>query len=368
MAIAQAKAIRQLKELLQEQQEPFILEIYLVERGYMGLGDSSVSPQKPSSCNVDKSRKGLQQHSSLLRAVFKQFISIKHRLRLYTSYHRDKKPDATGQIISSNQKDAGLDSFSSTNSTTVFCSSSDSDAEETSASSGKDHLSSPANIPVSSKLCNTVQQEVATEYSTEDRWITMENNERVLTPVTDIDNMPSHNYVFTTSKGEKALKNCFTLPKEVTEDSILSASLWKILFHSILEKPICSGVTEMQELVHFKSKMVLQKTKQLLFDCVKEIVMTQRRNEVQQQHEYLGSQDMGKLIGDKINSWVKQSGGESNLPMLLELDMVVSTPEWTGGYNTHRMDIALEIGDAILEDVKNETVMDVLVFMSSVRC
>lgn len=153
--------------------------------------------------------------------------------------------------------------------------------------------------------------------------------------------------------------------KKVTEDSILSASLWKILFQSAREKP---AIPEIQELVHsnisgsnLKSKKVLQQTRQLLFDCVREIVETQQRKKRQQQQkrEYLAREDFGKLIEEKIGCWGKKYGEELNLAVLLELDFRNSAEAWIS-YKPYRRRIGCEIGDAILEELMNQIVIDMV--------
>ncbi|KAF2324234.1 hypothetical protein GH714_010965 [Hevea brasiliensis] len=136
-------------------------------------------------------------------------------------------------------------------------------------------------------------------------------------PVSVLEEVASHRdepEYFSTVREKNPTKTCAHSPKKVTEDSILSASLWKILFHSATEKSTLPGVSEIQELVHYnlssqhlKSKSALQQTRQLLFDCVKEIVENQGRKE-KQQGEYLEAEELGKLIGEKIKLWGKQSG------------------------------------------------------------
>lgn len=113
--------------------------------------------------------------------------------------------------------------------------------------------------------------------------------------------------------------------------------------------------------------MVLQQTKQLLFDCARKVVETQGKKEKQQQHhkEYLGSEELGKLIGEKINSWEKQCGEQSSLKKLFDLGLLDSAKEWSD-YETQRRDIGLEIGDTIAEDLRNEIVIDMIDFLSPI--
>lgn len=161
-------------------------------------------------------------------------------------------------------------------------------------------------------------------------------------------------------------KNCIVMTKKVSEDSILSASLWNLFFNSATEKP---SRRELPELIKYKpareflkSKRVLQQTKQLLFDCVREVVETQSREKGQQNgREYLETQSVGKLICEKLKTWRRQSGRRVNITKLLESDYNDSVPEWNN-FEQEIKDIALEIGDAVLEEIKEEIVTDMVYF------
>ena len=192
------------------------------------------------------------------------------------------------------------------------------------------------------------------------------------------------------------------LPEKFTEDCILSASLWEVLFYPPNEKPVCGEATKTQEFVksyfspqYLKSKMVLQQTKQLLFDYVKEIVETQEREGKLQCHhqQFLGPEELGKVIGEKIKSWDKQSGNESNLIKLLDLDLPSSEQGWSNykpdrrdkglavedtvldlldseqdwkEYEPQRRETGSEIGDIILEELVNDIVRNMISFSSPI--
>jgi len=139
MAITETKPVKQLRDLLQEQQEPFILNIYLLERGYSRKSSDSESSSR--FCHVNSKsqnrsvRRGLNiskrvnpQGSKVLRAVLKQVISIKQMLRISSSDHRGGKLKVN-EKGRSNQQVAESDIFSTASSTTVFNSISKSEVE-----------------------------------------------------------------------------------------------------------------------------------------------------------------------------------------------------------------------------------------------
>lgn len=164
-------------------------------------------------------------------------------------------------------------------------------------------------------------------------------------------------------------RTCITLAKKITEESILSASFWRLLFHSAVEKPNCAGAAETLELVHskptsqfLKSKKVVQQTKQLLFDCVREVLESRGKETGQQdKKEFLGSELLGNLVCGKIKEWGKHSVDGFNLTRLLNADIHDSVQEWND-VEAEVRDIALEIGDAIMEEIKDQIVTEMLYF------
>ncbi|KAB5526578.1 hypothetical protein DKX38_020425 [Salix brachista] len=373
MAITETKPLKQLRELLHEQQEPFTLNSHLLERGYSRKssnsestccfhGNSSMSLKRSVRCGLNTIKK--PPHSRVLSAVLNQAISIKRRLRINGSNHNDEKINVS-EKSRNDQQVPELDRFSSASSATVFNSFSESEVEEMSASSQNDILLATN----TSQLLNLHNpQEVSADRKLQQQCI---EESRQLSPASVLERIPSHgNFPIhsnktedsSTAEEESASKTRVRLPVKFTEDCILSASLWEVLFYPPNEKPVCGEATETQEFVqsyfspqYLKSKMVLQQTKQLLFDYVKEIVETQEREGKLQCHhqQFLGPEELGKVIGEKIKSWDKQSGNESNLIKLLNLDLPSSEQGWSN-YKPDRRDKGLAVEDTVLDLLDSE--------------
>uniref|UniRef100_A0A5B7ARN1 DUF4378 domain-containing protein n=1 Tax=Davidia involucrata TaxID=16924 RepID=A0A5B7ARN1_DAVIN len=157
-------------------------------------------------------------------------------------------------------------------------------------------------------------------------------------------------HIVTPSTSENVIKH-----KKVEDDSKFT-----------VEKPSCTGVSELQELVgsntssqYLKSKRVLQQTKQLLFDCVREVVDTHVWKNRRQQHfrELLGPEELEKLLCENISTWSKLSGDDTNrTTQLLHLD---SLKEWSD-FELQIKEIGMQIGDTILEDITNKIVIDMI--------
>ncbi|KAG6784424.1 hypothetical protein POTOM_010117 [Populus tomentosa] len=371
MAVTETKPVKKLRELLQEQQEPFILNIYLLERGYSRK--SSDSECSSRFCHVN-SRKSLKQSvgrqlniskrvnpqgSKVLRAVLKQVVSIKQMLRINSSDHRGRKL-MVNEKGTSNQQVAESDIFSTASSTTVF-NSSKSEVEAPYATQ-KDSLFTTNTCYQPLNLHNPTE-ETTTDRKLQQRGI---EDSRRLSPASVLEgyllmDVPHFRTDSSTAEEENPSKTGVNLPKELTEDCILSASLREVLFYSPNEKPICAEATERQLVQSYfspqylKSKMVLQQTKQLLFDYVKEIVETKGREMKQQCHhkQFLGSEELGSIIGEKTWPWDKQSGNESDLTKLLNLDALNSEQELSC-YKSERRDNGLDIGDTVFDLLDSE--------------
>uniref|UniRef100_A0A6M2EBC1 DUF4378 domain-containing protein n=1 Tax=Populus davidiana TaxID=266767 RepID=A0A6M2EBC1_9ROSI len=349
---------------------------WLLERGYSRKSSDSESSSRFRHVNSRKSLKrsvgrGLNiskrvnpQGSKVLSAVLKQVISIKQMLRINSSDHRGGKLKVN-EKGTSNQQVPESDIFSTASSTTVF-------------NSSKSEVEAPCATQKDSLFTtNTCYQPLnlhnPTEETTTDRRLQQRGIEdsRRLSPASVLEGIPSHGRSpfqnnntedSSTAEEENPSKTGVNLPKKLTEDCILSASLRKVLFYSPNEKPICAEARERQELVqsyfspqYLKSKMVLQQTKQLLFDYVKEIVETKGREMKQQCHhkQFLGSEELGSIIGEKTWPWDKQSGNESDLTKLLNLDALNSEQELSY-YKSERRDNGLDIGDTVFDLLDSE--------------
>lgn len=143
IATTASKPGKQLGELLQEQQEPFVLEVYLTERGCVGKKKNTTSGanfigfhgnldkflNKSKWGTQNKSKKGSIPHfPTVLKFACNKLLTIKG-LRTKNS---DGKPGVI-EMVRHNQETAEADRFSSASSTRAYNSSSDSDIDEPSS-------------------------------------------------------------------------------------------------------------------------------------------------------------------------------------------------------------------------------------------
>ncbi|XP_058781143.1 uncharacterized protein LOC131655266 isoform X2 [Vicia villosa] len=334
MASPSPKPQKKLSEFLNEQQEPFILELYLLERSNSSKKLTSTSPtnfQKPSSsCFLNKKRKPLFPFCKILTCVHKKKLAAaiknscttnKHTNASVTMSHKDNNVDRI-------QTASETDRFSTVSSSTVFHSCSDTEDEEdrTSFSSRKYHnpLFSPDSV------CNTgihSQQ--------------------------DSDNRKCHQRCIKVCPTHETLNKdvCVcgvVVPKKINEESLLLPAIFSSLIQTA-KRDQKNYTKQLRQIL--EHKRVLHKTKKLLFDCVKEFTKNMKKKDCK---KFMGAEKLGKIIWKRR----KEGGGnyETNITKLLNLDHLDSMNEWSE-FKTEIKDISFEIADAILERMMKDEIV-----------
>ncbi|KAL2505676.1 Uncharacterized protein Adt_21297 [Abeliophyllum distichum] len=290
-----------LEHFLQEQQEPFALEVYLLERGYNLNSTSNFCSAK--LLNKSASRTGLKKRkysipscSKFIKGVFTRLLSNNNSEEIKNSRNGDQSKISRGE-----EETAEDDKFSTGSSTTVFNSCSESDVEDV-------HFSKADTGQKGNLL--SAEKEKKPESESE--------------PEPD-DGSPIH---YKKYNGESSTK-----------------------------KPTNYSVQELQELIrsnsssqYMKNKRALQQTKQLLFDCVREVVENHRKNDKKGENlkKILGPEELWKNVCENVWLWSQESINETNIN-----DILASAQEWDD-YEQQKKDISMEVGDAILELIINE--------------
>lgn len=154
-----------------------------------------------------------------------------------------------------------------------------------------------------------------------------------------------------------------SMPKKMTEDSIVSAAILNLLGVSI-KKEDCSN--QLQEYIPkpnvsqvLKSKKVSRKLKKLLFDCAKDITITLPTKEVRKQvcRKSMGPIESEKLTCQGTREWRQYS--EDGLMSLFTIDYLDSIMEWSK-FEQEVRDISFEITDAILDIISNEIALEMI--------
>lgn len=151
---------QQLGELLQQQQEPFVLEIYLIERGYLRRSLSTrLKSSRFGCCNGNSNKlisaKGIPNCSKIVRAILKKFG--------HSSEARNTKKEAKFSVNETQRNDqeaAERERFSSASSTTVFNSCAESEKAVSPSSSNKHYDSAIADTLEGLRLSNMTDEEV----------------------------------------------------------------------------------------------------------------------------------------------------------------------------------------------------------------
>lgn len=264
----------------------------------------------------------------LIRGLYSKFVGIKELLRIKNCDDDDDDKDGKVEITRRrNQEQEDPDRYSSASSSTVYTLCTENDAEEPSTSLQKDYT------PEFLKLGHPKGREFQCRCSIEGSPVSVLQD--LILPRKEENNSSR------------------TRLRKITEDCILSASLWKLIFHSEKKRPMSC---ELEELVQslpsplLESKTTLQQTKQLLFDCVREAVELQGR-EKRSSGEFLGPEEVGKIICDKIKAW----GKRRDVRKLAEMEFLIERFD----FDSQRREIAGQIGEAILEEeIENVIVVE----------
>lgn len=355
------KPSKQLGELLQQQQEPFVLDLYLIERRYVKKGLNFNSESGFGGCNGNSnkfSKKGPPRCFKILRAVLNKFARNSDRRKTKT---REGKFSVNGQEV------AKQDWFSSVSSTTLFNSFSESVRDDSPSNS------TAAETLEAMRLSNMTVEEVSAGGEFQCQFTA---NTKQHSPVSVLEQLPSSKLNVRTRRDQENEATCTViLPNKLINedaDSMFSASLCELHFHSDSQKQIMrnsSGIrNNPMELMGSnnsspqfqKSKSMLQQTRRLLFDCVREIVESHAKEEsVKKCHQgFLGPEEVGKLLWEKMKVWGKKVGDETNnMTYLLGLDSFDSAQEWFC-FDQEKREICSEIGDSIAEKIVNEFVIE----------
>lgn len=140
-----------------------------------------------------------------------------------------------------------------------------------------------------------------------------------------------------------------------TEDSMSSNSASSCLESRELEELACVHPERIQ---YSLSRKVLHQTRQLLFDCVRELVETHEKNGKRRSgSDPTATEELRQLISEKIKGWGKQSGDISNITQLLDSDFIHSKIEWSD-FQSERRDVGVDVADAIMGEIVREIVID----------
>ncbi|GMJ15267.1 hypothetical protein HRI_005195900 [Hibiscus trionum] len=324
---AASKPARKLAELLQEQQEPFALGVYLSEKGcgrnnltsIHGHGGSGKFLDKSGS-NKNKRNKGIPNFPKALKVILCNKLFAIRGLKTMNSNDEE----------GNNQETAEAGRFSSCSCSALCNSSSDSDIDEAAMFTENQK---PSELYAGREKKAAVDKKF--ELST-----CMENSPQSILEA------------ISTSTVSNTRQKSYILPKLITEESILSATLWSLLHKTTgKEQSSCEGLEDLEESNASASRRVLQQTKQLLLDCVRELVVDHNSRQGK-------SEEIGNAICEKIRGW----GDETNMKEMLELDVMESKEEWHDfEIGSGRREMGLLLGNAIVEEITSEVVVDIII-------
>ncbi|XP_011030299.1 PREDICTED: uncharacterized protein LOC105129784 isoform X2 [Populus euphratica] len=334
---------KQLREYLQEQQKPFVLDVYLSERQIM------LNKKQKRPCGNDLNRRRIMQARKILKLLLLKFTRNGQNQSV-SSCQKAQKHEPVLKTVGKPQQIGEMKWLPKVSSSVADreyfrCNVKDPPCYENHASL---HTKTPQALTHSS-----VKQKVSADINLQ--WECKEENEQ-LSQVSVQKELPSINKA--KQEEEDASASSTVLSTNVEEDSLLSAFLCDVLIKSLIEKNSVAGFTELQEIIvpafsqHLKNRRVLWQNMQLLFDCANEAIEVYRRKNRKKQYaqELIGLKELGKIICDQICSCGKQNADEQ-----INIDVTSIVED---GYYLQQLNrrIGIEIGDAILNEIIQEVI------------
>ncbi|KAJ6964989.1 hypothetical protein NC652_003030 [Populus alba x Populus x berolinensis] len=339
---------KQLREYLQEQQKPFVLDVYLSERQIM------LNKKQKRPCGNDLNKRRIMQARKILKLLLLKF-SRSGRNQSVSSCQKAQKHEPVLKTVGKPQQIGEMKWLPKVSSSVADreyfrCNVKDPPCYENHASL---HPKTSQALTHSS-----VKQKAAAGINLQ--WIRKEENEQ-LSPVSVQKELPSINkgcHFPAKQEEEDASASSTVLSTNAEEDSLLSAFLCDLLTKSLIEKKSLAGFTELQEMIvpafsqHLKNRRVLWQNRQLLFDCVNEAIEVYRSKNRKKQYdqELIGLNELGKIICDQICSCGKQNADEQ---INIDVTSVVEDGSYLQQLNRR---IGIEIGDAILNEIIQEVI------------
>ncbi|TKY57918.1 hypothetical protein E2542_SST14972 [Spatholobus suberectus] len=361
MASATPKQKKRLGDFLSEQQEPFILEVHLSERVYSKRwslnGDSSITSEKPTTSGLNKKKNALLPFYQVLKSLYNKLAFHKESKSTLTKVHEYDQRNKHAGVPQSTRVDH-IVQFSSDRSSSMLNSRSDIDEEGNSILSHEDQ-----HLFYSHTLSNMEPQR-------RQRQRCIEGSPESLgkRPVRRVPNVSED-----VRRMQQRIRSCgVILPKKIREDSLLSAAIWSSLLDQSIKKRNCTrglgellpGTNDVSQIL--KSKRVLHRIKKMLFDCVKDITITLPTEDDRKEgyRQFMGPPEIGNLVRQRTNKRGQQGFDRANLTHLLTLDYLNSIMEWSR-FEPHVRDIGIEITDAILDNIHNEIVSEMIGALTS---
>ncbi|KAL2232693.1 UNVERIFIED_CONTAM: hypothetical protein Sindi_1449300, partial [Sesamum indicum] len=325
-----------LGDFLQEQQEPFALEIYLLERGYYSRATSLDnansnflnSAKRSTCCGLKKRQHAVSNCSDFVKAVLGRLVlHNKHKIKNRGRCNRKGIP--TGNHGSGECVDD--DEFSSASCTDTNLSDSCSESGE------EDRRCVAADIGRRPPENGNLFSEEEADADGEMKWRSIEHRDNQLSPVSVLEETESDEEDYnskTTLQGECSTSISQHKSKQATEE---------------LEELVGSNSYDQ----YIINKRALQQTKQLLVDCVREVIEKHRKRDPKKMREQLkkilGADELWKLVCESVWVWSQNPVDETNVVHLLGYDLLASAEEWSTGLEQQKEEISMEIGDAILD-------------------
>ncbi|KAG5254070.1 DUF4378 domain-containing protein [Salix suchowensis] len=326
---------KQLWEYLQEQQKPFVLDLYLLER-QMVLNKKQKRPR-----GYDLNKRRFIQARKILKVLLLKFTRIS-RNQSVSSCQKAQKHEPVLKTVEKPRQFGEMKWLPKVSSSVAV--------RESFRCNVKDSSCYENHASLHPKISQALTHSSCCRHKSS---MGIQGRDKQLSQVSVQKELPSINkgcHFPAKQEEEDASASSTVLSANMEEDSLFSAFLCDLLTESLIEKQTLGGFTELQEMIvpafsrHLKNRRVIWQNMQLLFDCVNEAIEVYRRKNRKKQcsKELIDLKELGKIICDQICSWGKQNADE-------QINIDVTSIVEDGYYLQQQLSrrIGIEIGDAI---------------------
>ncbi|CAO2833905.1 unnamed protein product [Amaranthus hypochondriacus] len=226
-------------------------------------------------------------------------------------------------------------------------------------------LSSPAKNEITANY----DQSFSDRLMNHNQWRIVEENKQcspvsVLEEIDLLQAIPVYNVRQTCE--ETTSQSRIRFQKKVSEDAILSASLWEQLIQLKKEKSKQKQKHRRKPFPDYmNTKRALHHSRQLLFDCVRETIENRKRNNNNNNNDndngkglIMGPQEIGKIICRNLKKWGKLSIDETNIDQVMKMDLMEGCADEWGCFDVCNKEIVREIGNGIVDEIIEEIIKD----------
>ncbi|XWS54660.1 hypothetical protein CRYUN_Cryun10bG0107500 [Craigia yunnanensis] len=355
--VSKSATAKQLKEHLQEQQEPFTLNIFLSERGYLVKCFSSDGRNNCCQINLFKNLRRSRSYNLNKKMILLTTRVVKSILYKIVSANDSQELSCCSYKAHQDElQAAGTDGFTEVKGLiTPFGASPSCNVEEESLPSKYDQPGSSSGTSQASNLGNVKSQKTLTDKTCQSK-CTQDKHLNLVSTLNKLSSDKVHHII--TRQESPSRRNCTLTENTKGNNSIFTPFPWKSLGKSLIERYSLIGLKEAKEMIEPCSPQC-RRNKELvnqgkpLFNLPEKSSKNNDRKNVGNKYNYIhwfnGEEMLGNLIrAEQIYSCRKNSRDSS-------VHFSDTLEEWNHFQQLQR-NIGFELEETIMDEIVEEII------------